>query len=567
MLSSSFEGSLLSKQMMSRNNETSYTDKRYRVSLLLPSQPTNSNIADWPVSRSEMAEMDDDSTPAPVSHVLLAVGTYEGGIAAYEMDLPPGTPSDGSNDSSARTPTRMQMVFASPIHQGSVRSLSVAEGTKHLLLSTGYDEMMKLHDFSKHRTSCGEIRTPPHLGTPVCSAFAPPYVVGHQAQVPSTHCLIGFSGSNANEDMTGSTAEANGGKLVIYKKRDWSVQHVLNGHEGGIASISVHPTGKLALTGGINDGKLKLWDLERGRLAYSSIVGGATKSTSTAANTSGGGRKSKIFESIVSIVWSADGIVYGFCYGSHITVRPVETGIDLLDVELPSKVNQICFIQGKEGLFVAAACNDGSLPVLAVENIDGKNDASIERRAIMAIEPIDGPVAGVERFKCIQTISGYFVATANSAGVLSVMDLRGAVAMISAPSDTLSSASDNEDGDGDDSEISEDDDDDSKEFAVDIIDSVRIGSGARITCLVAWTAASEEVGTTDPSHTVDEKRPLDDPDKTPTSKKVKRFSSANKHEIVELDSEALEKARLLVSQAKKIQKRKNDRRTKMLSSK
>jgi WD40 repeat protein len=483
--------------------------------------------------------------------------------------------SERNNDLSERKRTPMQMVFASPIHNGSVRSLSVASGKKNLLISTGYDEMMKIHDFSKHRTSCGEIRTPPHLGTPVCSAFAPPYVGGTNLleEVTSTHCLIGFSGSYSTEETTGSTGtvEANGGKLVIYKKRDWSVQHVLNGHEGGVASISVHPTGKLALTGGISDGKLKLWDLERGRLAYSSVIGGATKSNLAAPNTSGGSRKSKICESVVNIVWSADGSVYGLCYGSHITVRQVETGTDLLDVELPSKVNQICFIQGKEGLFVAAACNDGSLPVLAVDNIDGENDSSIERRAIMAIEPIDGPVAGVERFKCIQTISGYYVATANSAGVLSVMNLQGAVSMISAPSDVILSATDTEELDGDDDESSDDDDDDSKEFAVDIVDSVRIGSGARITCLVVWTSVSAEVSTEVSASVtnifVDEKRSLDNPDKNPTSKKVKRFNSTNKSDIVELDSEAIEKARLLVSQAKKIQKRKNDRRTKVFSSK
>jgi protein MAK11 len=49
-----------------------------------------------------------------------------------------------------------------------------------------------------------------------------------------------------------------GGKIVVYKKRDWSIQHVLEGHKGGVASVAVHPTGRIALTGGMIDGTLKL---------------------------------------------------------------------------------------------------------------------------------------------------------------------------------------------------------------------------------------------------------------------------------------------------------------------
>jgi hypothetical protein len=42
------------------------------------------------------------------------------------------------------------------------------------------------------------------------------------------------------------------------KKNDWAVEHVLAGHAGGIARLAVvHPSGKLALTGGHADGKLK----------------------------------------------------------------------------------------------------------------------------------------------------------------------------------------------------------------------------------------------------------------------------------------------------------------------
>jgi len=474
--------------------------------------------------------------------VILAAGTYDGVLAGYELKLNAvgdESLSDKKNDS---TNNKLQIVFASPVHGGSVRSLTTSSRNDTcLLLSTGYDEMLKTHDFGKRLTSSGEVRTPADFGTPVCSAFAPPHG-------QSTHCLVGF-GSNA-----GAASEtATGGKLVIYKKRDWSVQHVLNGHDGGVASVAVHPTGKLALTGGSQDGKLKLWDLERGRLAFSSP-------TIKAAATQVEGRKH--FDPIVSIVWSEEGDCYAFCHGSHITVRDVATGKDMLDVDLPSKVNQVCLMRGPEGLFVAAASNDGSLPVLAVENVD---DDESERRAIMAIEPVDGPVAGDERFKCIQTVTGYYVATANSGGVVSLMNLQGSITMMTSPSGETGDDDEKPiDSESDSDEESDVDEDGEEELAVEIIDSVLLGSGARITCLTAWAAPFvDDKGEENEEQLVkvDKKqRKLEETDDT--RKKSKKQKRDDTKETVVIDDEKLQKARALVEKAKKIQKRKGKKKQK-----
>jgi WD40 repeat protein len=583
-------------------------------------------------------------TPSPIK-VILAVGTYDGGVASYEMDLQSDTTTNSSTPTSNNETTKrnkLQLIFASPIHQGSVRSLMVtainnnsnvnnnnsnatkknkdnyrdtksdqneshiAIPNKYILVSTGYDEMMKIHDYSKHVTCNGELRLPTQYGTPTCSSFAPPY--RHPSTLStaatttptltnhSTHCLIGFIGST--EHSTSATAGAGkvgntktGGSLVIYKKRDWSVQHVLHGHEGGgISSIAVHPTGKLALSGGINDGKLKVWDLQRGRLSYTSTIQPKRRSVTPSSSTTDQHQQRKHpkeYDAIVCIVWSEAGDCYGYCYGNHITVQHVETGKDLLDVELPSKVNQICFIDGNEGLFVAAACNDGSLPVLAIENISTtlSKENDIERRAIMAIEPVDGPIAGEERFKCIQSIIGYYVATANSAGVVSVMNLQGAVNMITSPSviddiendDVDDNIVDEGEGESDVEDDDDDDDDDNsdKELAVDFIDSVQVGNGARITCLVAWATpmlpgATDDITGLDKEQAMSVEEHIDNesdvdnnlnkkkrPMKSPTLKK-----GNDRHTIVELDSEALNKARALVVQAKKIQQKKHAKRMK-----
>ena len=451
------------------------------------------------------------------SKVVITAGTYDGVLAGWELE---------------KTKKKLKLTFATTVHSGSIRSLSLASaGSKNdnnvslpgSLLSCGYDETLKTHEWAKRVTSSGEIRTPSEFGTPACSAFAPP--ASH-----STHCVVGFSQ----------------GKIAIYKKRDWSVQHVLAGHDGGVCSLAVHPSGKLAISGGAADGKLKLWDLTKGRLSFVNKIARREKSN---------------YDPITSLVWSNDGTYYALSHGNHITVREVSSGSDLLDVDLPSRVNQICLLQGKY-LFVAAACNDGSLPVLAVEDSDDEN-----RRAIMAIEPVESVVAGEERLKCIVWVNGYNVVTANSAGVVSLMNLDGAIKMIT---------EDDDETDGDDEieldsestrptkEAQDDYVDSDLELAVDIVDSVQLGTGARITCLAAWSYLGEqqdhEGGEMNDSKNATGHQRIEGPHASKGSLKRKHAGAAKT--AVTLDSVAIQKARTLVKDAKKMKERMDRKRMK-----
>jgi protein MAK11 len=425
---------------------------------------------------------------------VIVAGTYDGVLAGWE-----------TQDRGGRS---LELTFATPIHQGSIRSLSLAAPSSPdkpgTILSCGYDEELKTHDWSKKLHSSGQVRTPADFGTPTCSAFAPP------TTAPSTHCMLGFSG----------------GKIVVYKKRDWSIQHVLEGHKGGVASVAVHPTGRIALTGGMIDGTLKLWDLTRGRIAYTTKLPSVSKRN----------------EPVDSLEWSADGTMYGWCSGNRVTVRATDSGKDLLDAEVPSRINELVLMEGGQGVFVAAACNDGSLPVLAVQALDGSQQ---ERRAILAIEPVDNPVAGEERFKCIRKIEAYRVATCNSAGVVSVMNLEGAVRMI------LSDSTD-ENSQGVQSD-DENDSEEDEELAVDIVESVRLGTGARITCLAVWYSNNSVEVTEDiekPIATVEEEESVSLVDDATTEAK-----GAKRKQDDDMDTATVEKARSLVKQAKKIKKK------------
>ena len=395
------------------------------------------------------------------------------------------------------------------------------------LLSGGFDETINIFNLQKH-SQAGELKTPNDLGSPLCCSFAPPSQSATTA--PPTHALVGLTS----------------GKIVLYKKRDWSVQHVLSGHDdGGVQCLAVHPTGRMALSGG-RDGKIVLWDLMKGRLAFVYKISAL--------------KKIKRKESVNHIVWSGDGNRYAFCYGSKITARDVASGEDLLDVEMPSRVNQLAFIGGAEGMFLAAACDDGGLPVLEVGQLEEEGDANT-RRAIMAIEPVDRVVAGDDRLKCIQAIeggSGFLVVTANSGGIVSVMDLEGAARMMLTPSNGGDS-----EGETDSDDAGNDTDSDGEmEVAVEILDSVRLGSGARITNLTAWSYAGEnEIDDSD-----DEEESLSESEsasdlETEKSKKEPETNTpeGTKGVKIELDADALEKARKLVGQAKKHQQKKKKR--------
>lgn len=49
-----------------------------------------------------------------------------------------------------------------------------------------------------------------------------------------------------------------------------------------------------------------------------------------------------LFDSIHCIVWTDE--AYAFCRGTHLTVKDVASVSDFLDVELPSKLNQVFFL-------------------------------------------------------------------------------------------------------------------------------------------------------------------------------------------------------------------------------
>jgi WD40 repeat protein len=598
-----------------------------------------------------------------IPHRLIVIaGTYDGVLAGWDTNNSSSSNS-GNVDKLEKEEEEsvevrllrkmndgkyLKLLFAMSAHEGSVRCIDIASSISATttstttstglsviepgtLLSGGYDESINVYNIRK-KNQIGELRTPPDLGSPTCCSFAPPS--NNNNVILDAEDGEGDEVVATNQTSTHAVIGTTSGKIIIYKRRDWSVQHILSGHgggntststssttssaasgSGGVACLAIHPTGKMALSGGRSDGKIILWDLVKGRLAYVHKIPN-NKSTSRNNGNSNNGRRT--VECINHIVWSNNGTRYAYCYGSHITARDANTGETLLDVNMYPcpRVNQLTFVGGNEGLFVAAACDDGSLPVLEVGRLllddvnddddDHNDDDSMKkedkiRRAIMAIEPVSGPIAGDDRFKCIRSVvggSGFLVVTANSGGVISLMDLEGAARMMLTPNEENEEEDEEDDSvvdkDDDDSDIDSDDDDEEVEAAVEIFDSVRVGSGARITDLAVWSYGNQDGGREEDDDNVgdsidegdddDENESLDsdevssvvngDEDEKgsklhvpPTNKQLKypitkakgqRYSI--KEQTIELNAEAIEKARKLVGQAKEHQKKATKKR-------
>ena len=58
------------------------------------------------------------------------------------------------------------------------------------------------------------------------------------------------------------------GTIIIWRTSDWMVLRKLSAHKNGVRSISVHPSGRIALSLGEKDGMLKMWNLIVGKVAY-----------------------------------------------------------------------------------------------------------------------------------------------------------------------------------------------------------------------------------------------------------------------------------------------------------
>ncbi|KAK3872698.1 hypothetical protein Pcinc_022246 [Petrolisthes cinctipes] len=207
----------------------------------------------------------------------IVVGTNEEYLLGYQLK----TTKDGS--------IRLQQTYANHSHMGSVRQVAVVGNS---LVSGSADEVIRI--FNLHsRSEEGSIME--HQGT-----------ITHLSFYGTKHLF------SASED----------GKICIFnKKKKWKCEKTLKGHRGPVSSVSVHPSGKLALSVG-KDRTMYTWNLIKGRKAYITNLKSAAD----------------------SVKWSPAGTHYLLVRGSCVEVYLVESAKLLHTVDFKQAISVITFI-------------------------------------------------------------------------------------------------------------------------------------------------------------------------------------------------------------------------------
>jgi protein MAK11 len=154
----------------------------------------------------------------------IVIGTYERNL--YGLDVYPL-----KEDSKKLA---LKPIFIVSAHLGCVKEVA-ANGP--ILASGGSDEVIRLFDL-RRKKELGSLHQ--HHGSITTMRF---YGVSHML--------------SGGED----------GTICIWRTSDWECLKVLKGHRGVVHSLSIHSSGKVALSVG-KDPFLCMWDLLKGRLAF-----------------------------------------------------------------------------------------------------------------------------------------------------------------------------------------------------------------------------------------------------------------------------------------------------------
>eukprot|EP00794_Sanderia_malayensis_P007249 gene7249-8057_t len=178
--------------------------------------------------------------------------------------------------------------FTDQGHDGCVKTVSASE---KFLASGSTDETIRLYDLRKH------------------------VELGSLAQQSGSITSLAFSGNlhmlSASED----------GTICIWKCKSWECLKTLKGHRDAVTSISVHPSGRLALSVS-KDKTIRTWNLLTGRSAYTTSI--------------------KQVADIV--VWSPSGDSYVVASGSKATINKISDASNVKTIDCLKTILAVDFL-------------------------------------------------------------------------------------------------------------------------------------------------------------------------------------------------------------------------------
>ncbi|XP_072267817.1 p21-activated protein kinase-interacting protein 1 [Pyxicephalus adspersus] len=171
-------------------------------------------------------------------------------------------------------------------------SLSVVAVNNRFVATGSKDETIQIYDMKK-RVEHGALLH--HNGTVTCLEF-----------YGNTHLLSG----------------AEDGLICVWNTKKWECQQTFKAHKGKVLSLSIHPSGKLALSVG-TDKTLRTWNLVEGRSAF-------IKNIKQNANI---------------VQWSPNGEKYVVVIQNKVDVYKLETASIIGTISNPKRISSVQFIK------------------------------------------------------------------------------------------------------------------------------------------------------------------------------------------------------------------------------
>ncbi|KFM71634.1 p21-activated protein kinase-interacting protein 1-like protein, partial [Stegodyphus mimosarum] len=205
----------------------------------------------------------------------IVIGTYERFLLGYNLELESEKFS-------------LKQSFSEHSHLQSVRCIA---SNNKLLASGSIDERIQLYNM-KTRKGLGTLIQ--HNGTVTSLEFYDSYLI------------------SSSEDKT----------ICIWSTKNWQCIKTLSGHKYAVNSISIHPSGKLALSVS-RDKTLRTWNLIKGRSAYITNI-------------------KKVAE---LVRWSPDGSHFLVAFRNTIDVYSVESAAVVQTIDFKQKICDLTFIK------------------------------------------------------------------------------------------------------------------------------------------------------------------------------------------------------------------------------
>ncbi|XP_076601436.1 p21-activated protein kinase-interacting protein 1-like [Chaetodon auriga] len=176
-------------------------------------------------------------------------------------------------------------------HHAHTASISAVAASERFVVTGSKDETIQLYDMKK-RTEHGALLH--HDGTITCLEF-----------YGASHLLSG----------------GDDGLVCVWSTKKWECLKSIKAHKGPVTSLSVHPSGKLALTVG-TDKTLRTWNLINGRSAFIK----------------------NIKQNAHIVRWSPDGDKYVVVVNDKVDIYDLETASVTGTITNPKRISSIKFL-------------------------------------------------------------------------------------------------------------------------------------------------------------------------------------------------------------------------------